>query len=111
MRELQPNLLTLPNERTSELRDKLKEYQTRREKSAYLAPEFVKFPRNTYKIALLERLLERGSLDPHEVARELRQAHDFDEKKFQEALAVITSYCITEPERPVSGQQFTFALN
>lgn len=104
-------ILTLPRERTGELRAKLKEYEARRDKSEDLAPQFIKFSRNTYKIALLERLLERGSLDPHEVATGLRQAHDFDEKKFKEALAVITSYCRPAADQVLTGHNFTFALN
>ena len=110
-RDAKPCSLVLPSDpaHIKSLREKLDEYKIKRENSPYLAPAFIKFFRNDYKIAILERLLERGTLEPDHLAHELRRAGDFDQEKFDQAVGIIRKHCETKFEPTYASPNLVFA--
>ncbi len=93
--------LSLPEDpvRKSQLRKKMDEYLFRLKVPLYDHTE------TTYKIAVLNRLLNAGSVNPVALATELAAdpTKHFDHAHFYNAVAVIASYCKDGGETAIGG--------
>ncbi len=79
--------LTADPDLRAKLERKLAEYKTR---MRYRAPETD--PHQTYKLRVLGRLLEKGSVDVTEMRTELQRFNWFDEYAFRDAVSIVDAY-------------------
>ncbi len=79
------------------LEDKLSEYNERLKKNPYLPPESPEILDTKHKIAVLEKLLNNGSVNTFDFSRELSETRGFvfDASFFNNACAVIEDYVKT----------------
>lgn len=93
--------LTLPDDpvRQAQLRKKLDEYLFRLKVPLY------DYTQTTYKIAVLQRLLDDGAIEPIALAAELSAdpAKHFDSAAFYSAFTVVESYCRTGGANAIGG--------
>lgn len=93
--------LTLPEDpvRQAQLRKKLDEYQFRLKVPLY------DYVQTTYKIVVLQKLFDEGSIDPVAVAAELsaNPLKHFDIGAFYDAFTVIENYCLTGGASAIGG--------
>lgn len=106
----QSPIIELPKDeaRVSLLDSKLIEYIERlrklREENPYKPPESLIFIDLEYKIAILGSLLENGSVNTHNISRELnKKFNGFDKARFENACMVIDDYCKTGGEQTRGG--------
>ena len=96
------------------MQEKLKDYKQRLESEKskigpHKAPEqvFSTLADTKYKITVLEKLLLEGSVDTHQLSRELDEKDgQLDQQAFENACAVIEDYATTGGKRVVGGSGF-----
>lgn len=107
------SIIALPDngDQVKWLEAKLSVYHERKNTSSMVAPEFIRFKGNDYKIAILSALLEKGRADVQKIAARVKaeEGESFDLDKFQSAVLKIQNFCEPDQVHMYEGSSMVFA--